>query len=126
MTYHGLLDWRLAVSYLKVLHNTSYLSGLDGNFNSPELTGWLSLAEKTRDHFINFFGYTPVKFGALPGFIANNRRFIVVHPLWDIYVPTGVLARAISEAGGSADGYINTFNLLRRPGWCRKELAGIR
>ena len=126
MTYHGLLDWRLAISYLKVLHDTSYLSGLDGNFNSPELTGWLSLAEKTRDHFINDFGYAPIKYGMLPGFIANGRRFIVVHPLWNINVPTGVLARAISEAGGSADGYINTFNLLRRPGWCRKELAGIR
>jgi hypothetical protein len=126
MTYHGLLDWRLAVSYLKILHNPSYLAGLDGNFNSPELAGWLPLAEKTRDHFINYFGYTPARFGLLPGFIVNRRRFIVTHPLWDTNVPTGILAHAISEAGGTIDGYINTFNLLRRPGWCRKDMAGAR
>lgn len=126
MTYHGLLDWRLAVSYLKVLYNASYLAGLDGKFDSPELSGWLPLAEKTRDLFIKYFGYAPARFGMLPGFIANRRRFIVIHPLWDTNVPTGVLARAIAEAGGTPDGYINTFNLLRRPGWCRRELAGVR
>jgi hypothetical protein len=126
MTYHGLLDWRLAVSYLKVLHNPSYLAGLDGNFNTPELTGWLQLAEKVRDNFISFFGYTPARFGILPGFVANGRKFIVTYPLWDTNIPTGVLAQAIANAGGAVDGFINTFNLLRRPGWCRREIAGAR
>lgn len=126
MTYHGLLDWRLAVSYLKVLYGASYLAGLDEKFDSPELSDWLTLAEKTMDQFVKYFGYTPARFGMLPGFIANRRRFIVTHPLWDTSVPTGILARAIAEAGGMPDGYINTFNLLRRPGWCRRELAGVK
>jgi len=125
MTYHGLLDWRLAVSYLKVLHNPSYMAGLDGKFDSPELSDWLTIAEKTRDQFVKYFGYSPVKYGILPGFSANNRKFFVIHPFWDTSVPTGVLAKAIAEAGGTPDGYINTFNLLRRPGWCRRELAGV-
>jgi hypothetical protein len=126
MTYHGLLDWRLAISYLKVLHDSSYVSGLDGNFSSTELSSWLGLAEKTRNQFIGYFGYKPVQYGLLPGFIASKRKYLVVHPLWDISVPTGVFAEAIAEAGGTLDGYVNTFNLLRRPGWCRKELSGVR
>ncbi|MFB0562929.1 MAG: DEAD/DEAH box helicase [Candidatus Lokiarchaeia archaeon] len=126
MTYHGLLDWRLAVSYLKVLYGASYLSGLDGKFDSPELSSWLMLAEKTMSQFAKYFRYSPARFGMLPGFIANRRKFIVTHPLWDTSVPVGVLAQAIVEAGGTPDGYINTFNLLRRPGWCRRELAGVR
>lgn len=126
MTYHGLLDWRLAVSYLKILYSSSYLAGLDGKFDSPELSGWLPIAEKTRDQFIRYFGYTSARFGILPGFIANKRRFIVIHPLWDSNVPTGILAQAIAESGGRPAGYINSFNLLRRPGWCRRELADVR
>lgn len=126
MTYHGLLDWRLAISYLKVLHNQSYVSGLDGNFKSPELSGWLDLAEKIRNQFMGYFGYKPVQYGLLPGFIAGKRKYLIVHPLWDVSVPTGVFAEAIANAGGALDGYLNTFNLLRRPGWCRRELSGVR
>lgn len=126
MSYHGLLDWRLGLSYLKCLHNISYMSGLDNDFNSPELVGWLPLAERLRDNFISYFNYQPATFGILPGFIANQRRFLVVHPLWDINVRRGILAEAIYDSNDQIDNYIDTFNLLRRPGWCQMAIAGIR
>lgn len=120
MTYHGLLDWRLAVSYLKALYDRNYSAGLDGNFTGPELDGWLEFAGQLRDSFISYFSYQPVEWEGIPGFVAGRRRFVVVHPLWNTFRASGILARAVAEAGGSVDGFIDTFNLLRRPGWCHE------
>ena len=120
MTYHGLLDWRLAVSYLKALSNPGYRAGLDNDFSSPELSGWVAAAGRLRDSFIKFFGYNPATWAGIPGFIAGSKRYIVIHPLWDASRATGLLAQAVAEAGGSAEGFIDTFNLLRRPGWCHQ------
>ena len=123
MTYHGLLDWRLAITYLKVLFDPDYRAGLNGDFSGSELSDWLETAARLRDSFISYFNYQPVIWGSLPGFTAGGRRFLVVHPLWNTHNPGGILADAIVAAGGDIDGYIDTFNLLRRPGSCRTMLA---
>ncbi|GAG72336.1 unnamed protein product, partial [marine sediment metagenome] len=122
MTYHGLLDWRLAISYLKAILVSNYRAGLDNDFSSPELQGWIELATKVRDNFIHYFGYKPITFSKLPGFEAGKRIYMVVHPLWDKKSPSGIFAEAVAEAGNNIYRYINTFNLLRRPGWCRREV----
>lgn len=123
MIYHGLLDWRLALSYLKILYDPNYQAGLDGVFSSPELENWLQTAEKLRGNFISYFNtYQAVRWSLLPGFIAGPKRVLVVHPLWNTVNPEGILAEAIAAAGGDVV-YIDTFNLLRRPGWCRERLA---
>jgi len=122
MTYHGLLDWRLALSFLKVFNNRKYRAGLDNNFSEPELDGWLQSAKKLRDKFTDYFNYQNTTFGILPGFKANNRQFLIVHPLWDIYSSSGILAEAIAEGNDEFDGFLDTFNLLRRPGKCQEFL----
>jgi predicted Zn-ribbon and HTH transcriptional regulator len=121
MTYHGLLDWRLAVSYLKALADPDYKAGLDGDFSAPELDGWPATAVNLRDSFTKCFGYENAEWDGIPGFIAGNKKFIIVHPLWDKRRATGKFAEAVAGAGGEADGYIDTFNLLRRPGWCHEH-----
>ena len=121
MTYHGLLDWRLAVSYLRILSNASYLSGLDGNFDYPELDNWMNTAVILRDNFISYFdSYQPRTWGVLPGFKAGRRQYLIVHPLWDINNPQGILANAIASMDTEPH-FIDTFNLLRRPGWCHRN-----
>jgi len=125
MTYHGILDWRLALSYLKILLDSNYKAGLDGIFDSPELKDWLELAKILRNHFISDFKYKEAEWGQLHGFTAGSKKFIIIHPLWDKGRPDGILAEAIAEAGGEVDGYIDTFNLLRRPGWCRTKIAEV-
>ena len=124
MTYHGLLDWRLAIAYLKILYDPDYQAGLDGDFSCPELSDWRETAARLRDTFISYFNYDPASWNSLPGFKAGARRFLVVHPLWDTRNPSGILADAIVAAGGDVDGCIDTFNLLRRPGSCRTMLTG--
>ena len=123
MTYHGLLDWRLAISYLKSVFSSDYRAGLDNNFSVPEMHGWIEMATQVRDSFIRYFGYTPVTFGRLPGFVAGSRNFLIVYPLWDTRSPSGLFAEAVADSGNNIHRYINTFNLLRRPGWCRRDIV---
>ena len=126
MPYHGLLDWRLAVSYLKVLALPEYRAGLDGDFDSQELQGWLQSAETLRTNFINYFNYKPKKWGRLPGFrTSSGERYLIIHPLWDVVDQGEILAEAVASAGGDIRGYVDTFNLLRRPGWCRTAMAKV-
>lgn len=121
MVYHGLLDWRLGFAYLRILYDEGYQCGLDGDFSKPELENWLGLASELRDKVVSLFGYRPTNWGGLPGFEAGSRRVVIVHPLWSTRNPLGILADAVVEAGGETR-YLDTFNLLRRPGWCHTTL----
>jgi DEAD/DEAH box helicase domain-containing protein len=126
MTYHGLLDWRLGISYLRILSNDNYQAGLDGNFNFPELQNWFQAATIHRDNFIKVFdNLQPREFNGLPGFEVGNLRVIITNSLWDINNPQGILAQAVANAlsGGFQVNYLDTFNLSRRPGECYKRLA---
>ena len=121
MPYHGLLDWRLAISYLKALVSPEYKARLDGDFRAPELDGWLETAANLRNSFTKCFGYQNTDWAGIPGFIAGNKKFIIIHPLWDKRRAIGKLAKAVVQAGGEVDGHIDTFNRLRRPGWCHEH-----
>jgi len=124
MTYHGLLDWRLALSYLKALQYPTYRVGLDGEFGPPELQGWPESAAALRNNLVSFFhDYRPETWAGVPGFTVGERRILVVHPLWDTGSPAGLLADAIAAAGGDIFACIDTFNLLRRPAKCRSLLV---
>lgn len=126
MAYHGLLDWRLGLAYLRILENRNYQCGLNGQFDEPELVDWLDMGAKMRDNFVSQFPHTltswkATKWGMLPGFEIKDRRVIIVHPLWNIENPEGILKEAFAAAGNGTR-CIDTFNLLRRPGWCYMEL----
>ena len=122
MTYHGLLDWRLGLAYLRILQDSHNICGLDGQFTTPELDGWLDLATSESNKFASQFNYQPKIWGCLPGFETGSSRVLIVHPLWDTENPRGILAEAVALAGTPVQ-YIDTFNLMRRPGWCHMELA---
>ena len=125
MSAHGLLDWRLAVSYIRILFDKNYKVGLDGKFHTPELRDWLYFATKARDDFAqSFSGYTPIQLGDLPAIKTQNNIFVLVHPFWDTDRPMGILANAIASApDGKISGMLNTFDLIRRPGWYRLNLS---
>jgi len=124
MAYHGLLDWRLGLSYLRILHDPQYSCGLDGQFTTPELDGWLDFATKLSGNFASQFDdHQSRTWGTLPGFETRIMKVIIVHPLWDTDNPRRILAEAVAAAGGASVHCIDTFNLLRRPGWCHTKLA---
>src|SRR5450759_2708004 len=46
-SYHGLLDWRLRLSFLEAMNNPHFACGLDGDFSSsPSLSDWPALAHR--------------------------------------------------------------------------------
>jgi hypothetical protein len=124
MNYHGLLDWRLGLSLLRILSSAQFKSGLDGAFNTPDLQNWPDSASSLRDSFCHTFNCTPEQFSSLAGFSVGKRKVIIVHPLWDVMQPHGLVAKAASTV--SADTklqYVNTFNLQRRMSWTYQRLA---
>jgi DEAD/DEAH box helicase domain-containing protein len=116
MAYHGFLDWKLGLTYLRILGDSNFACGLDGKFNTPELATWIKDAETAADNFKRNFGWEKKHFGVLPGVEFQNRKVIIVHPLWRTdHHKRGILAEAVAAAGGEAK-FIDTFNLSRRPG----------
>ncbi|WP_293123713.1 DEAD/DEAH box helicase [Microcoleus sp. bin38.metabat.b11b12b14.051] len=123
MNYHGLLDWRLGLSLLRGLASSDFQCGLDGNFSTPDLENWVQTATKLRDTFCASFSCSGEQFGALPGFVVDDKRVIIVHPLWNKENSQGLLNEAIATVEQSAQvRYLDTFNLLRRPSWCYQTL----
>lgn len=124
MSYHGLLDWRLGLAFIRLFQNGNYQIGVDGDFSTPELENWPGFAIQLRDNFISYFGYERASFGSLPGFTADNNAVIIIHPLWHYTNnPQGILADAVAEADIMDVHFLDTFNLLRRPGWCHNHLG---
>ena len=124
MAFHGLLDWRLGISFLRTLHSPAFTCGLDGDFSLPDLEGWLDLAARLRDSFCSSFNTTtPRDFGPLPGFEVGGKQVIMAHPLWDLAEPSGLLAEAKLTCTQSDVRTLDTFNLLRRQGWAYRSLG---
>ncbi len=149
MQYHGLLDWRLGLAYLRLLDDKNYTCGLDGNFNFPELAGWLELADVECRRFHSLLEsqfrddqsdtrleYVPSSNNgnvSLPCITIVNEDvaigIIVSHPLWDVQnkVEGSPIAEAAARLrhrlGESARiEYVDTFNLMRRPLWCYAQI----
>src|SRR5205807_7798002 len=68
MSYHGLLDWRLGLSLIRILNDSTYSCGLDGDFSRPDLKNWNEAARQLRDSFSVTFACSPRDFGPLSGF----------------------------------------------------------
>jgi DEAD/DEAH box helicase domain-containing protein len=122
MVYHGLLDWRLGLSFLRCLGLQEYRCGVYGDFDFPELMDWPEAAVRLRDSFCRSFSSAPCEYGPLPGLSIGGRDVIVVHPLWNTNAPRGILAEAVAAAGENPR-FLDTFNLLRRESWAYQSLG---
>jgi DEAD/DEAH box helicase domain-containing protein len=147
MSYHALLDWRLALTLLRIMRDPDYLAGTDGKFDTPELEGWLETNHQLLQSFATSFFSTPATPGEIRWITPENGPAIpvlawgpgkrnlalVVHPLWDLKHPAEktwlnevlALARlAVAEHDGGLLQFIDSFNLARRSGQCYQWLRG--
>lgn len=124
MAYHSILDWRLGVSMLKAMADSNYQCGLNDDFGSVELLNWMEHATMLRDQFCNALNATSHQFGQLPGFSLNGQKWIVIHSLWNVAQPKGLLMNAIDASGEGATNlrFVDPFNLARRPTWVLSQL----
>lgn len=114
--FHGLLDWRLGLSYLRAMVDPCYECGMDGNYSHFELDDWsataTALALQTRT-FIPGNTVSSVKGRPdIPVFSfddGNGRWGVLVHPLWN--------RERLSDSLGLDRSYvaIDSFELSRRP-----------
>ncbi len=144
MNYHGLLDWRLATSLLRVLVDRNYMAGADGEFNDYlELEGWPEDAIRLRDSFSESFDFDVLDGFELPTVLVSKTKFyyvIIIHPFWNCRIgedgapsvpDKGWLAERIFEVYQEAQRnngvirFVDTFNLHRRPGWCYQKIVNI-
>ena len=123
INYHGLLDWRLAVSLLKTFISPDYKCGADDEFSSPELRGWKKQAELARNKFCeSFTGCSKKDFSTLAGFTIGQKNVIIIHPFWSTKSNKGLLVQTKAQASNKEICYIDTFNLLRRPGYVYQKM----
>lgn len=130
MSYHGLLDWRLGLAYLRILHDTNFDCGLHGDFNFPELSDWQETAKTEAKKFADVFGFdyqegSNWKLPCLTKKGGNETYAIIIHhPLWDKKNRTGIFADtvALAKSKGYLPHGIDTFNLMRRQSWCYSKL----
>jgi DEAD/DEAH box helicase domain-containing protein len=133
MSYHGLLDWRLGLSLLRIMKDSTHQCGVNDSqdvleaFSPPELSDWIERATALRDQICQNFQWRPGLFGELPGFsfedaMNRSRNGILIHPLWSRDAITGRLAEAVANAG-DPDRVIlaDTFNLARRMSWAYQQ-----
>ena len=131
MPYHGLLDWRLGISLLRLMTDTNYKLGTDGNFDAyPELKDWKNTAsgllEQLRKSYYND-NYTLGEESGIPYIHTPDDEYIVaVHPLWSQDISkVKVLAKVKAKFGNSNLHFIDTFNLMRRLGLCYEKLPSV-
>ena len=134
MREHGLLDWRLGVSLLRVMHDPAH----DICCNSPagtlatnmasyeELEDWLSQASQLQTTLCaSRANISSRTYGDLPGVYdsANDVAYLIIHPLWNDRIGPGTVIRdsivdIASQDPTASIEYINTFNGVRSPSSC--------
>jgi len=133
--YHGLLDWKSAMSYIRVLLDPDHKCGLDGDFSTPELSDWHKSAYFAAKGVIESRnpaegwklklyqiqeGAEPIPAMCDTGEGGTGQKVIIfIHPLWDQCNPTGILRTVYEKAleEFSEVRFADTFNAIRRPTW---------
>jgi DEAD/DEAH box helicase domain-containing protein len=123
--YHGLLDWRLGLTFLHALVDGGYRCGLDDNFDSPALRSWSALVERdvwrlerqfSRMNSRRLGSLRAVRFDGSPTWV------VIAHPLWDPTNPSGLLLDAVNAIGGEPFVIVDSFNVARRPATIRRAI----
>ena len=147
MHYHGILDWRLGLAYLRLLADPQYCCGLDGNFDVPELVDWHKIADRETERFRDLLALELIHEPSIevevkltnnrtevPLIVVQNetRKIVIIvhHPLWDTSEKTGFFAKFFAKVkrqyGEDTDyQFIDTFNLIRRPAWCYEKIFSV-
>jgi len=130
--YHGLLDWRLGLAYLRTLVTPAYTCGLTpGDDKYPEIQGWRERASQLADDVEAMRKGTirteRLPHSDLPCLIEQKDgvelwRAVVIHPLWRHSEP-GVMRDLLGADWSPSLRYLDTFELERRP---LRRLAALK
>ena len=125
--YHGLLDWRLGLGFLRAMIDPAYRSGLDDRWlDYPETRDWPLIASHIRDELchLNPENRKPVHLGIakLPALEVSSaqetRHYVMIHPLWrttpdDLQLEP--FASILRDHDPAMLHFVDTFDAGRRP-----------
>lgn len=120
--YHGLLDWRLGLAYLRSMTTLDYACGLKAqDAQYPEISNWLVRAEWLAENVAQMRPGTltsvRLPHSGLSCLIEQiggaEKRYVVVHPLWSL--ESSVLSDVLGADWSPELRFVDTFNLERRP-----------
>ncbi|QUD86055.1 DEAD/DEAH box helicase [Phenylobacterium montanum] len=119
-SYHGLLDWRLGLSFARALIDPTHSAGANGDFSAPELVDWRLMAEDALARVARGSGDLEVINGApLPALrlkrTGGDAVIAIHHPLWRI---EGTISPLVAQMHNEHRGpvrLIDSFELARRP-----------
>ncbi|MBD2413811.1 DEAD/DEAH box helicase [Nostoc calcicola FACHB-389] len=123
LSYHGLLDWRLALDMARIASSSGALIDLESSWNGC-LNPWKNLILGTKAPIpatLARLGYTSqVQFGSLRGYIRSGKLakvLILRHPLWTDEHPEWIEVEEMAKQQYTGYDVIsgNPFKILRRP-----------
>ena len=123
--FHGLLDWRLGLAFLSILHDATFDCGLENEANlaTPALADWRANANRYAWEMVRRFNGEAREArddNSLPAFRLDTNKphwAIVCHPLWPGRENLrGLTKHAFEEYQGTASKieFVDTFELARR------------
>lgn len=138
---HGLIEWRLGLELLRVMHDPTFMPGRDRFFEDwgADLCSWETVASKLADTYCAAYekGSQARQSGPMGvhGWIARGGMagqeptvfYLVSHPLWAASM-TGSgpvnpeLVDWARSIGATAIYLVDSFNLSRRMAWVRGNL----
>lgn len=124
--YHGLLDWRLGLGFLRACLDQDWKAGLDGDWSAPEIADWKAVAMRSAEEIqqLDPVNRTVGKIGTLDLPVVTEKKgsitsvFVIVHPFWKLdetSATSGLLNEALSRLGVSLVYFVDTFEAARRP-----------
>ncbi|MDB5963477.1 MAG: Helicase [Massilia sp.] len=126
--YHGLLDWRLGMGFLRGLVDPGYRAGLDGRWEaSVELRDWPNLAANVVNEIARMRpGEMEIsKAGPLSLPLVTWRRngiperYLLVHPFWRLAFDSlggeSLRNTVVGLGGGGPIYFLDAFEAARRP-----------
>ncbi|MEA3234098.1 DEAD/DEAH box helicase [Pseudomonas mosselii] len=131
--YHGLLDWRLGLAYLRSMVEPHYACGINhpSDDQYPEMQGWREHAHQLAEDAEAMRPGT-IRKGNLPHsglpYLLEQKdgvelwRAVVIHPLWRCSDPS-VMSDLLGSDWSSSLHFLDTFELERRP---LRALAKLR
>ena len=123
--FHGLLDWRLGLGFLRALLEPDVRAGLDGRWTGqPELVDWPKLASNAAEEVrrLDPDNRRVERVGplGLPAVFSHRSddAYLLVHPFWRLdaaALATGPLRETLAAMPGGNVYFLDTFDVARRP-----------
>jgi hypothetical protein len=124
--YHGLLDWRLGLGFLRGMLDDTWRAGLDGDWSAREITDWRTMAADLAHEIrrlnpdrrtVKIVGPLDLPV-VLETRLGRTEAFLMVHPFWRLDLDSlsaGKLRETMKAADATEIFTVDSFDAARRP-----------